>query len=115
MTERPFQENTMIPSKAENPNGLHHRYNVTKADGSPRDPNAAYFVLRLDSGGSDPAHIKACRAAAREYARCAPGHLRQMADELENYVENQDRRDYNRSGIPGPLAPPLPPGPPPVA
>jgi hypothetical protein len=29
--------------------GLYQKYNVTKTDGSPVDPNARYFVLRLDT------------------------------------------------------------------
>lgn len=71
-----------IRSKSENPNGLHARYQVTKSDGSPTDPNAVYFVLRLDYGGSDHAHVQACRAAAVRWCECAPSHLRRVADEL---------------------------------
>lgn len=56
-----------IPSAVDNPAGLHHRYNVTHADGSPTDPNAVYFVLRLDKGGRDPEHTAACRAGALGY------------------------------------------------
>lgn len=36
--------------------GLFSKYTVTKTDGSPVDPNAKYFVLRLDK---DPAAIEA--------------------------------------------------------
>jgi hypothetical protein len=79
----------MIPSKADNPDGLHRRYNVTKADGSPTDPKAVYFVLRLDWGGSDHGHIAACREAARAYFRAAPPHLKQMAVELAALVDLQ--------------------------
>jgi len=41
---------------------------VTKADGSPVDQGAEYFVLRLDDGGDDPEQIAACRKAAMVYA-----------------------------------------------
>ena len=42
---------------------LYDKYVIAKRDGSPIDPKAQYFVLRLDSD--------ACaRAAARSYARC---------------------------------------------
>jgi len=77
----------MIPSKAENPNGLHQRYRVSKSDGSPVDPRAIYFVLRLDGFGSDPGHIAACRAAALAYAANAPEWMKQTADELKHLVE----------------------------
>ncbi len=40
---------------------LYEKYRITKMDGSPVDPKAVYFVLRLDS---DPA----ARQAAIKYA-----------------------------------------------
>lgn len=43
------------------PLGLFKKYQVTKGDGTPLDPQARVFVLRLDS---DPF----ARAAARQYA-----------------------------------------------
>lgn len=64
-----------LPTKEENPNGLHQRYNVTKADGSPTDPNAVYFVLRIDTetngpmNSSDFLHRIACREAALKYIK----------------------------------------------
>lgn len=42
--------------------GLFKKFNVTKADGSPTDPKARYFVLRLDDD-------EAARSAALEYIR----------------------------------------------
>lgn len=41
--------------------GLHQKYNVTKANGTPTDPDAVYFVLRLDTD-------QHARVAAIEYA-----------------------------------------------
>lgn len=79
-----------VPSVAENPEGFHARYRVTKADGSWTDPAAAYFVLRLDSGGDDPEHIAACRAAARTYIEKAPRHLDKMAFELGDLIDKLD-------------------------
>lgn len=58
----------MLPTEKENPSGLYQRYVITKANGEPVDPEAIYFVLRIDSHGDDWAHIEACRAAARAYA-----------------------------------------------
>lgn len=40
---------------------LYNKYNVTKANGEPTDPNAQYFVLRIDT---DPA----ARVALIQYA-----------------------------------------------
>jgi hypothetical protein len=56
--------------------GLYGKYVITKADGSPVDPSADYFVLRLDT---DPA----ARAAARTYARNMYYRNQVLADELE--------------------------------
>ena len=83
--------NGAIPTVGENPNGLHQRYCVLKADGSEVDPGALYFVLRLDDGGSDAAHVAACQAAARAYAtnilgNSMAGHLHKAAGELRNLV-----------------------------
>jgi hypothetical protein len=82
-----------MKTKTENPEGLHQRYKVTKADGSPIDPNSVYFVLRLDGGGKDPAHIKACREAAKAYFQSVfsnpdAKHLTKMANELRSLVNH---------------------------
>ena len=54
-----------IPTKEENPNGLHQRYIVTHSEDMPDDPDALYFVLKLNS--KDPVHCRACRLAAWQY------------------------------------------------
>lgn len=54
-----------IPTKEENPNGLHQRYIVTHSEDMPDDPDALYFVLKLNS--KDPVHRRACRLAAWAY------------------------------------------------
>lgn len=71
----------MIPPKENNPDGYHLKYNVTKADGRPVDPNAEYFVLRLDEGG-DPVHVEACRVAILHYADCITPHIPDLANDL---------------------------------
>lgn len=76
-----------IPTQAENPHGLHHRYNITHADGSPVDPDAVYFVLRLDKGQKDKAHMVACCHAARAYinsvrSSITADHLLKVANDL---------------------------------
>lgn len=79
---------SMLPTKEENPDGLHRRYEVRMADGTPTDPDAVYFVLRLDPGGDDPEHIRTCRWAATAYAQAvlASPHshprLRRIGQEL---------------------------------
>ena len=56
-----------LKEKISNPSGLHRKYVVSKADGSPVDEDAVYFVLRVDSGGQTD-HVEASRAAMKEYA-----------------------------------------------
>lgn len=62
--------------------GLYPRYHLQKLDGTPVDPKAQYFVLRLDDGGSDPRHIAACRAAIQTYADHIEDHLPLLARDL---------------------------------
>lgn len=68
-----------LPTKEENPQGLPQRYIAQKADGSPVDPAAEYFVLRLDDGGTDPKHVEACRKAIMEYADQIRPHRPRLA------------------------------------
>lgn len=91
----------LLPSAADNPTGLHRRYIVTKADGTPCDPDAFYFVLRLDSGGDDKQHIKACRAAARAYwtaiRESRLSHLSILGAELQILVEGMEMVDRDEA------------------
>ena len=75
-----------LPSRDDNPDGLHQRYCLTKANGRPCEPGSKYFVLRLDECGRDKAHIAACRMAARTYIRCVPKHMRKVAEELADWA-----------------------------
>lgn len=75
------KENDGLQTQEQNPKGLHARYRVEKIKG-PTDPNAEYFVLRLDSGGSDPRHIAACRKAVLAYANEIEDHLPSLAADL---------------------------------
>ncbi|MFA7254095.1 MAG: hypothetical protein WC107_06110 [Patescibacteria group bacterium] len=71
------------------PLGLYQRYTVTKtqpAQDGPGDPNAVYFVLRLDAAGKDPVHIRACQRAALAYAQEIRHHIPRLADELVRLV-----------------------------
>lgn len=78
-----------IPTRKENPNGLHQRYIVQKANGENVDPNAEYFVLRLDKGGKDPNHLNACKSAVAQYARNIHPFIPELADDLrERYCKD---------------------------
>jgi hypothetical protein len=70
-----------LPSKEANPNGLHGKYRLAKADGSPIDPGAEYFVLRLDAGG-EAAHVEACRMAAATYVQWIEPFIPKLAADL---------------------------------
>lgn len=89
-----------IPTQAENPKGLHQRYHIQKIvknelhfmshpkDKSPEyllkqtDEGSEYFVMRLDKGGSDIEHIKACRIGVHAYAIAIQYHLPELAKNL---------------------------------
>lgn len=60
--------------------GLFEKYVVSKADGSEVDPEAMYFVLRLDT---DPA----ARAAVMTYADACAAVDGILAQELRNLIE----------------------------
>lgn len=71
-----------MKTQAENPNGLHLRYIVRKANGEPVDPRAEYFVLRTDKFASDQRHAAACRKAVLTYAAEIEPFIPQLAAEL---------------------------------
>lgn len=76
-----------MQTQSENPKGLHQRYRVDKINGM-TDPNAEYFVLRLDDGGSDPKHVAACRKALMAYAHAIEPHLPDLASDLRAKYRN---------------------------
>ena len=63
--------------------GFLKKYKISKADGSALDPNAEYFVLRLDDAGKDPKHVHACRMAILEYANLISDHLPLLSDDIK--------------------------------
>lgn len=90
----------MIPTIEENPKGLHQRFAIRKVIGKVEtnfghgyklktkkvDPDAEYFVLRLDMNGKDPNHIAACRKAIHAYAEVIKWTIPELAkDLLERY------------------------------
>ncbi len=75
-----------ILSENDNPNGLHQRYIVSKMNGEQVDPEAVYFVLRLDKHGDDNLHVAACHVAVEAYAgfilNTPPNHLTKLGSDL---------------------------------
>ncbi len=58
----------ILPTKEENPHGLHQKYILARVDGQDLDPEAEFFILRLDAKGKNHNHINACRRAVLAYA-----------------------------------------------
>jgi hypothetical protein len=94
-----------IPTQSENPTGLHQRYIIKKLvknqDYDPElssgfgecndeyfvnnvDRGSEYFVMRLDEGGKDREHIKACRIGVHAYADAIEHHLPELAKDLKS-------------------------------
>jgi hypothetical protein len=82
--KRQLQAEGKIGPDAKPREGLYGKYRVEKADGSPVDPNADYFILRLDA---DPV----AWSAAREYARMTPN--RKLSNDLLARVAKYDPCD----------------------
>lgn len=61
--------------------GLANKYNITKTDGSPTDPKAKYFVLRLDT---DP-HA---RAALVKYIKSVEKDNPELSSDLVRLLES---------------------------
>lgn len=59
--------------------GLYQKYNITKIDGSPINPNAQYFVLRLDTD-------RAARIATLAYAEAILNDNPLLAVELVDKI-----------------------------
>lgn len=75
------------PSVEDKRDGLKHKYNLTRVDGSPVDPKGIFFVLRLDyHDGCDETHIAACRMAARTYANEIAEHLPALSMDLQRML-----------------------------
>lgn len=89
-----------IPTKDENPDGLHQHYEVKPLKGE-RDPNANYFVLRIDAGGDDLEHLRACMAAARIYAHQIRDHIPGLSRDLHRLLDMEEVALTNRMATNG--------------
>ena len=67
---------------------LFNKYTIAKSDGSPVDPNARYFVLRLD--GTDK-FAEASRFAAAMYAEIVDEQEPEFASHIRELVEDCHR------------------------
>lgn len=74
--------------------GHYLKYNITKADGTPCDESADYFVLRLDT---DP-HA---RAAARAYSESCKHENMELASDLLARVTSYEIEQAKRESNPG--------------
>ncbi len=61
--------------------GFYNKYCITKRDGSPIDPNACYFVMRIDT---DPHARKALRA----YIKSVRKENLPLASDLTTWLKN---------------------------
>lgn len=66
----------------EKPKGLYGKYIIQKSNGKPIDPEAEFFVLRLDPFG-EMNHIKACRKAVQVYANEIEPFIPELAKDLK--------------------------------
>lgn len=70
-----------LPERTRCPDGLHRHYTVLKAEtGAPAE--GEFFVLRLDAGCKDDAHLTACRHAALAYADAIEPHRAELAADI---------------------------------
>jgi hypothetical protein len=65
--------------KTFNPKGLYGKYRIEKTDGTPTDPGAVYFTLRLDTD-------RHARAAIRAYMESCRGEAPELARDLERVL-----------------------------
>ena len=87
----------MKPTPEDKRDGLKPKYTITHADGSPCDPNAKYFVLRLDyHEGMDEYHIACCRVAAEVYARGIADHLPALSADIMDVLSVDQRMPGER-------------------
>lgn len=75
---------TMKPISEDKQDGFKLKYQIAHADGTSCDPNATYFILRLDfHEGCDTKHVAACRKAALTYATEITDHLPKLSADLK--------------------------------
>jgi len=76
--------------KMNNTYGHKIKYIIQKTDGRLVDPEAEYFVLRLDRKAKDQNHVNACRKALMVYANEIEPFIPQLAKDLRARYENRN-------------------------
>jgi hypothetical protein len=69
----------------EEPKGIYGKYVIQKADGSPVDPHAVYFTLRLDTD-------EWARRAMREYAVACGEEQPELARDIWRVLSRLERQ-----------------------
>lgn len=72
--------------------GLYGKYKIEKADGTPIDPKAQYFILRLDT---DPY----ARRALRKYIRYMHEVNPKLATDLKKWLEQSYETEAGKKEI----------------
>lgn len=67
------------------PKGLYPKYKIVKTDGTPMDPNAKYFTVRIDTD-------RHARAAVRAYIESCRDENPELAMDLEEVLEGLSDR-----------------------
>lgn len=80
-TKSPTKKNTESSENNEKVD-LINKYTVAHTDGSPIDPQAEYFVLRIDAAQQDTDHYNACLLALQQYANDIKKTQPVLADDL---------------------------------
>lgn len=69
--------------------GLKKKYIINKADGSPMNPNAKYFILRYDEGMKDKKFLSCSRRALFEFCLDMIPINPLLSQELYNDITNE--------------------------
>lgn len=69
--------------------GLIKKYHITKNDGSDIDPNAEYFILRIDPYQKDKNHYNACISGLISYMQYTEN--KNLAKDLESIINTNGR------------------------
>lgn len=87
-----------LPTAEQDPHGYHRRYVVLHADETATDPQAEYFVLRLDADGA-VTHVAASKKALAVYADAIEGEHPRLAVTIRTRHQIKSRRWRARWGV----------------
>ncbi|WP_155524039.1 hypothetical protein [Nodosilinea nodulosa] len=81
----------MSPEEAPSLVGLYGKYLLSKADGTPLDPRARYFVLRYDAHAE---HGHQSRLALNAYAVQMQDIMPELSQQLLNQIVDEAEESY---------------------